>query len=62
MIKWSVLDQSPISEGSNAVTALANTAKLAQRDRCDEWVFAEFQAFRARRETAIYCCYFCCVC
>lgn len=31
MIKWSVLDQSPISEGSNAVTALANTAKLARK-------------------------------
>lgn len=31
MIKWSVLEQSPISEGSNAVTALANTAKLARK-------------------------------
>jgi hypothetical protein len=29
IIKLSVLDQSPISEGSNAVTALAYTARLA---------------------------------
>jgi luciferase family oxidoreductase group 1 len=29
-VKLSVLDQSPISEGSNAVEALANTARLAQ--------------------------------
>lgn len=39
-IKLSILDQSPISEGSNAIEALKNTAQLAQK--AEEWGYTRF--------------------
>ncbi|MBE1555417.1 LLM class flavin-dependent oxidoreductase [Sporosarcina limicola] len=39
-IKLSILDQSPISEGSNAVESLKNTAELARK--AEEWGYTRF--------------------
>ena len=40
MIKLSVLDQSPLSEGSGPVQALRNTAELARK--AEEWGYRRF--------------------
>ena len=39
-IKLSILDQSPISEGSNAVESLKYTAELAKK--AEEWGYTRF--------------------